>query len=60
MWFVDDEGHRWLDLESQVFNANLGHGETRVTDPDERLAARARAEGWSIVSFRAAEPPALV
>ncbi|ROO28954.1 HAD family hydrolase [Salinisphaera japonica] len=31
-----------------------------AVDPDERLAARARAEGWSIVSFRAAEPPALV
>jgi len=32
VWFQDEKGQRWLDLESQVFNANLGHGETRVTD----------------------------
>lgn len=31
-WFFDDEGGRWLDFESQVFNANLGHGERRVSD----------------------------
>lgn len=31
-WFFDSEGERWLDFESQVFNANLGHGERRVSD----------------------------
>ena len=30
--FYDADGERWLDFESQVFNANLGHGESRVTD----------------------------
>ena len=32
VWFEDENGEQWLDFESQVFNANLGHGETRVTD----------------------------
>lgn len=31
-----------------------------AVDPDQRLAERARAEGWSIVSFRNEQPPALV
>lgn len=31
-WFFDDTGERWLDFESQVFNANLGHGEKRVSE----------------------------
>lgn len=37
--FFDHEGHGWLDFESQVFNANLGHGENRIT---EAIAAQAR------------------
>ncbi len=28
--FTDHEGNRWLDFESQVFNCNAGHGETRI------------------------------
>lgn len=39
-YFTDGEGHRWLDFESQVFNANLGHGERRIT---EAIAEQARA-----------------
>ena len=31
-FFEDHQGNRWLDFESQVFNCNLGHGETRIVD----------------------------
>ena len=30
--FTDHEGKVWLDFESQVFNCNAGHGQTRITD----------------------------
>lgn len=30
--FHDHEGRRWLDFESQVFNANLGHGHRGVIE----------------------------
>ncbi len=29
-WFVDHDGGRWLDFESQVFNCNIGHGHPRL------------------------------
>lgn len=38
--FNDDDGHRWLDFESQVFNCNLGHGEARVVDAIQAQAAQ--------------------
>jgi taurine--2-oxoglutarate transaminase len=38
-WFVDEAGERWLDFESQVFNCNAGHGETRISDAISRQAA---------------------
>ena len=31
-WFEDQAGDRWIDFESQVFNCNLGHGQTSVSD----------------------------
>jgi taurine--2-oxoglutarate transaminase len=31
-WFIDHDGQRWLDFESQVFNCNIGHGQTSVID----------------------------
>lgn len=31
-WFVDHDGNRWLDFESQVFNCNIGHGQPAVID----------------------------
>ena len=37
-WFVDRDGERWLDLESQVFNCNVGHGEQRVVEAMQRQA----------------------
>lgn len=37
--FWDHRGDRWLDFESQVWNCNVGHGETRVSDA---IAAQAR------------------
>jgi len=36
--FTDHEGGSWLDFESQVFNANLGHGESRITEAIARQA----------------------
>jgi taurine--2-oxoglutarate transaminase len=38
-WFTDEQGERWLDFESQVFNCNAGHGETRISDAIARQAA---------------------
>ena len=29
-FFFDEHGNRWFDFESQVFNCNLGHQDTRV------------------------------
>ncbi|MCA9539857.1 MAG: aminotransferase class III-fold pyridoxal phosphate-dependent enzyme [Myxococcales bacterium] len=40
VWFVDEQGRRWLDFESQVFNVNLGHGEARVTAAVQAQAAK--------------------
>lgn len=37
-WFFDHAGERWLDLESQVFNCNVGHGNRRIA---EAIAAQA-------------------
>jgi taurine--2-oxoglutarate transaminase len=37
--FYDADGERWLDFESQVFNCNLGHGESRVTAAIQTQAA---------------------
>ena len=36
--FFDSDGNRWLDFESQVFNCNVGHGQTRIA---EAIAAQA-------------------
>jgi taurine--2-oxoglutarate transaminase len=30
IWFEDHDGRRWMDLESQVFNCNAGHGQRRI------------------------------
>ena len=30
--FTDHNGKVWLDFESQVFNCNAGHGQTRISD----------------------------
>ena len=38
-WFFDRNNQRWLDFESQVFNCNLGHGQTVVS---EAVAEQAR------------------
>ena len=38
--FTDEEGGRWLDFESQVFNCNLGHGEDRVVAAIQAQAAQ--------------------
>ena len=35
-WTAD--GTHWIDFESQVFNAHLGHGESRVIDAIHRQA----------------------
>jgi len=37
--FLDQDGHRWLDFESQVFNCNVGHGQTAISDA---IAAQAK------------------
>lgn len=37
-FFYDHEGQRWFDLESQVFNCNLGHGDSRVIEAISRQA----------------------
>ena len=37
-WFEDAAGARWLDFESQVFNCNAGHGETRIIEAMQRQA----------------------
>ena len=36
--FRDHDGRRWLDFESQVFNCNAGHGETRIVEAIQRQA----------------------
>ena len=38
--FTDEDGQRWLDFESQVFNCNLGHGEDRVVEAIQAQAAQ--------------------
>ena len=38
--FTDENGDRWLDFESQVFNCNLGHGENRVVQAIQAQAAQ--------------------
>ena len=37
--FLDADGQRWLDFESQVFNCNAGHGQQRIVDA---MVAQAR------------------
>ena len=39
IWFEDHDGRRWMDLESQVFNCNAGHGQRRI---GEAIAEQAR------------------
>ena len=39
-FFFDEEGHKWLDFESQVYNCNLGHGESRITDAIAQQASQ--------------------
>ena len=39
VWFDDQDGNRWLNLESQVFNCNAGHGQTAISDAIREQAA---------------------
>lgn len=41
MYFFDRQGRRYLDMLSQLFNCNLGHGNRRVIEAIQRQAARA-------------------
>ena len=38
-FFFDERGERWFDFESQVFNCNLGHQDTRVIRAIQEQAA---------------------
>jgi len=49
-WFVDAEGHRYLDFASQVVNANLGHQHPRVTAAIAAQAGRLCALGPGFAS----------
>lgn len=37
--FHDQDGNTWLDFESQVFNANAGHGQQHIVEAIQRQAA---------------------
>ncbi len=39
VWFDDQNGERWLDLESQVFNCNAGHGQSAIVEAIREQAA---------------------
>ena len=41
VYFFDRQGKRYLDLLSQLFHGNLGHGSRRVIDAIKRQAERA-------------------
>src|SRR5713226_3788016 len=41
VYFFDRQGRRYLDMLSQLFNCNLGHGNQRVIEAIQRQAARA-------------------
>jgi taurine--2-oxoglutarate transaminase len=41
VYFFDRQGRRYLDLLSQLFHGNLGHGNRRVIDAIQRQAERA-------------------
>jgi taurine--2-oxoglutarate transaminase len=40
VYFYDDQGRRYLDMLSQLFNMNLGHGNRRVIDAIKQQAER--------------------
>ena len=44
-WFHDEEENWWLDFESQIYNANAGHGEERII-----AAIRQQAERLGVAS----------
>ena len=59
-FFFDEEGHKWLDFESQVYNCNLGHGESRITDAIAQQASQlACAHPASVFETKAALGEAL-
>ncbi|MCA9527767.1 MAG: aminotransferase class III-fold pyridoxal phosphate-dependent enzyme [Myxococcales bacterium] len=37
--FYDDHGNAWLDFESQVFNANAGHGQQAIIEAIQQQAS---------------------
>jgi taurine---2-oxoglutarate transaminase len=39
-WFSTEEGERWLDLGSMVFQANAGHGHPRIVEAIREQASR--------------------
>ncbi len=38
--FFDEKGERWFDFESQVFNCNVGHGQSAIADAIAKQATQ--------------------
>jgi taurine--2-oxoglutarate transaminase len=50
VYFFDQQGRRYLDMLSQLFHCNLGHGNRRVIEAIQRQAARASCISPQVVT----------